>query len=331
MDHDKTPGSGLVLFSGGLDSILAVRLLQEQGLVVQAVHFTCPFYSSEWARKSAKSMGIKLHEIPVDDEYFRMVASPPSGYGANMNPCLDCKAYMLRRAETLRKGLDLDFLATGEVVGERPFSQTKPSLLRIEGLSGLEGKIVRPLSGRLLPPTEAEKAGLIKRSALHSISGRSRKPQAALARELEVREYPHPAGGCLLTDPEYSRRLREHLEQEGYVNWHMGELLRLGRHFRSRGAKIVVGRDKEDNDAILAIAERCGYPWLEVKGHPGPIVAIAQANPSLAVRRDAARLAVRYSDSPEGDAADVSYASPNIMTEIRSKPMGVEKTRELMV
>jgi tRNA-uridine 2-sulfurtransferase len=290
----------LVLFSGGLDSILVVRVLQEMGVNVRLIHFTSPFYSSEWARKSAKGLGKRLIEVPVGREYFRMVKHPDHGHGSGMNPCIDCKVYMLRRAERVRKELGMDFLATGEVVGERPMSQTKASLSAIEKSAGLAGRIVRPLSARILPGTEAEKNGLVKREMMYGISGRSRKPQIGLARSLGVRDYPAPAGGCLLTDPEYSRRLREQLEEEGSLSWETGELLKLGRHFRFNGIKIVVGRNREDNKSLEDVAGRMGLPVMEAVGVPGPVTVVVSKRPGKEVIGKAAGLTARYSDARKG-------------------------------
>jgi tRNA-specific 2-thiouridylase len=288
----------LVLFSGGLDSILTVKLLQEEGVSVRALHFTCPFYPNGWARRSACKLGIRRHEIPVDKAYFEMVARPPHGYGSQANPCIDCKVYMLRRAERLRRKLGLDFLATGEVVGERPMSQTRPSLIQTENLAGLSGKVVRPLSGGIMTPTQAEKEGLIKREGMLSISGRSRKPQMALARRFGIGEYPAPAGGCLLTDPEYARRIKEHISVEGRISWDEGELLKHGRHFRVSGVRVVVGRNEEDNESLLELGKRMILPHLEVGGHPGPLTLIVSRRPSVEVVEAAAGLTVRYSDAP---------------------------------
>jgi tRNA-specific 2-thiouridylase len=287
----------LVLFSGGLDSILAVKALQEQGIGAEAVHFTCPFYSSEWARRSAGALRIRLHEVSVDSAYFRLVAKPRRGYGSRMNPCIDCKAYMLRRAERLRGRLGLDFLATGEVVGERPFSQTRAAMMLVESEAGLVGRVLRPLSAGLLPPTLAESRGLVNRDRLLSLHGRSRKPQMALARRYGIMDYPAPAGGCLLTDPEYAGRLREHLRHEGSVSWEQAELLRHGRHFRLGRFKVVVGRNEQDNEAILGLAGRMGLVRLEVVGYPGPLTVIAgKGRVPGKVLEAAAGLTVRYSD-----------------------------------
>ena len=295
--HGAGKAGALVMFSGGLDSILAVKLLQEQGIRVESVHFTCPFYPGEWARKSAGMLRVRLHEVRVDAAYFRMVAKPRHGYGANMNPCIDCKAYMLRRAEMLRRRLGLDFVATGEVVGERPLSQTRPAMMLIESDAGLVGRVVRPLSARLLPQTVAESGGLVKRERLLSIHGRSRKKQMELARKYGIREYPAPAGGCLLTDPEYSRRLREHLRHEGSVSWEQAGLLRHGRHFRVGGFKVVVGRNEKDNGAILEIARKMGLLRMEVVDIPGPLTVVAgEGKVPGKVMELAAGLTVKYSD-----------------------------------
>jgi hypothetical protein len=296
----KRKARALVLFSGGLDSILTVKILRKQGISVEAVHFTCPFYSSEWARKGAKSLRLRIHKVPVDRAYFRIVARPRFGYGSQVNPCIDCKVYMLRRAERLRKKLGFDFLATGEVVGERPMSQTRGSLIKIEKEAGLSGRVVRPLSGRILAETHAEKKGLLNRKGLESISGRSRKRQMGLAKAFGIKAYPAPAGGCLLTDPEYAKKVRGHLDTRGRIDWDSGELLKFGRHFWKGMAKIVVGRNEGDNKEILRVARRMGLTVLEVVGIPGPTTVIEGGRPSGDVIDEAACLTARYSDAPKG-------------------------------
>jgi tRNA-specific 2-thiouridylase len=293
-------GSGtLLLFSGGLDSILAARVLQEQGVGVEAVHFISPFYSGEWARKAAKGLGIRLHEVPVDRAYFRMVVKPGHGYGSQMNPCIDCRIYMLRRAERLRRRLGLGFLATGEVVGERPLTQSRAAMMMEEKEAGLDGRVVRPLSGGLLPATLAEGRGLVRREGLPSLRGRSRKPQMRLARGYGIREYPAPSGGCLLTDPEYARRLKGFLRERGSLTWNEAELLKHGRHFQVGGARIVVGRNEGDNRALTGLARRMGLARLEVLGYPGPLtVILSRGRLRRGVVEAAAGLTARYSDFP---------------------------------
>jgi len=299
VQKNRKKAKALVLFSGGLDSILAVRLLEEQGIWVEAVHFTCPFYSSGWAGRSARKLGIRLHDVPVDRAYFRMLVKPSHGYGSQMNPCIDCKVYMLRRAERLRKRLGLDFLATGEVVGERPFSQTRQALMLVEREAGLAGGVVRPLSARLLPETRAESRRLLRGEAMLSMRGRTRRPQMELARRYGIREYPAPSGGCLLTDPEYARRLRGFLREGRGITWGEGELLRYGRHFGFEGSRIVVGRNEEDNGILLGLAKKMGLAMIEVVGHPGPLtVILSRGRLRKGVVEAAAGLTVRYSDAP---------------------------------
>lgn len=294
----RKAGSGaLLLFSGGLDSILAARVLEEEGVGVEAVHFTSPFYSEEWARRAADMLGVRLHELRVDRGYFRMLVRPSHGYGSQMNPCIDCRAYMLRRAEGLRRRLGLAFLATGEVVGERPLSQSRKAMAMAEKDAGVAGGVVRPLSGGLLPPTEAERRGAVRREGLLSLRGRSRRPQIALARRYGIGDYPDPSGGCLLTDPEYARRLRGFLREGWSLGWNEAELLKHGRHFRVEGARVVVGRSEEDNRALLALARRMGLARFEVVGCPGPLtVILSRGRPGKKAMEAAAGLTVRYSD-----------------------------------
>lgn len=294
----------LVLFSGGLDSILTIKLLQEQNIQVEAINFATPFSAGQsYVDKIARQFRIKAHKVKVDPAYFSMIRKPRHGYGANMNPCLDCKIYMLRRAAAFAKKHKFDFLATGEVVGERPFSQQRGMLFMIEKEAKLDGKIVRPLSGRLLPPTEAEKKGLIKRESLLTISGRNRTPQLELARKFDIKDFPTPGGGCLLTDPGFAHKLRDFLKHSKTFSWDDVTLLRLGRHFRLGKEKIIVGRRHEENIALKKIASKRKLPWMEVRGFMGP-VALVQGNSKQLIQK-AASLTVRYSDAPKGPAARV--------------------------
>lgn len=288
----------LVLFSGGLDSILTIRLLQKAGISVEAINFMTPFSAGQSCVDSiAKKFRVKVHKVKVDSNYFSMIRKPKHGYGANMNPCLDCKIYMFRRAAAFAKKRGFGFLATGEVVGERPFSQIKPLMFLIEREAGLDGKIVRPLSGKLLPPTEAEKKGLIKRENLLSISGRNRTPQLSLARKFGIKEFPSPGGGCLLTDPGFSRKLRDFLKHSRTFSWNDVSLLKLGRHFRLGNEKIIVGRRHEENLNLKSLASKQNLAWMEVSGFMGPVTVIQGKSKHLFQK--AASLTVRYSDAPK--------------------------------
>lgn len=238
------------LFSGGLDSILATKIVMAEGIDVVGVTFKSPFYSPDKAIIYAKQLGIELKIIEFGEEYLNLILNPPHGYGKNMNPCIDCHAYMFKKAGELMKELGASFIITGEVKGERPMSQNAVALSIVEKESGLIGKILRPLSAKLLPETEPEKLGYINREHLFAISGRSRKPQMELAKRFGIDKYPSPAGGCKLTDPEYSYKLKEIISHNEY-NIKNIKLLNIGRHFRlPSGKKLIVGRNKEENELL---------------------------------------------------------------------------------
>ena len=201
----------LGLLSGGLDSMLAVRLLQEQPqLRVEGVTFVTPFFGPEKARAAAAQLGITLHEIDITETHFAMLKNPKHGYGKNMNPCIDCHALMFREATKLLASLDLPgFVFSGEVLGQRPMSQNRRSLGIVARESGTPDVIVRPLSAKLLPPTQPELEGMVDRDMLMELEGRTRKPQMAQAKKWGITDFPNPGGGCLLTDPPFSRRLKD--------------------------------------------------------------------------------------------------------------------------
>ena len=221
------------LFSGGLDSQLAVAVIQKQGITVEGVNFTSPFFGAdERTQKAARHLGINLHLLPVGEEYITQVLrNPKYGYGKNMNPCIDCHAFMIRKAGDFMSEIGASFIITGEVLGQRPMSQNKSSLMTVEKLSGYRGYVVRPLSGKLLSPTIPEQEGWIERDKLLDISGRGRTRQIQLAEELGIKEYPSPAGGCLLTEANYARRLRIIMDSKEIPGQTELELLKLGRHF----------------------------------------------------------------------------------------------------
>ncbi|MEM2322087.1 MAG: hypothetical protein QW657_02630, partial [Candidatus Bathyarchaeia archaeon] len=223
----------LALVSGGLDSLLALRLILDQNIDVEAVHFMTPFFKCcDLVDRISKDFGIKLHVIFLGQEFLDIVANPRHGYGSQMNPCIDCRILMFRKAKELAEKIGADFLVTGEVLDERPFSQRLKAMLLIEREAGLEGKVLRPLSARLLPPTEAEREGWVDRGRLLAIRGRRRTPQIELAAKYGIKDYPNPSGGCLLTDPAFARRVRDHLNHEGKLTLDDAILLMTGRHFR---------------------------------------------------------------------------------------------------
>lgn len=240
--------------SGGLDSQLAVRVLERAGAYVETVCFTSPFFGSAQAEKASAALGIRLHVLDFTDDIVSLLSDPPHGFGGAMNPCIDCHAAMIRRAGEKMVSMGFDFVATGEVRGQRPMSQNSQSLLTVEKTSGLKGRLIRPLSALLLEPTIPETEGKIDRTRLLDISGRSRDRQIALAKEFSIVDYPSPAGGCKLTEESYSRRLADLMRHEGLSCRALLSLLHVGRRFRlPGGASVVLGRNGEEN-ALLASA-----------------------------------------------------------------------------
>lgn len=267
----------LALLSGGLDSTLAVKLILEQQIEVEAVSFvtvfcTCTSKGSSClvSQDAARKLGIKLKLFNVSREYLAVVKSPKHGYGSNMNPCIDCRIFMFKKAKEYMDEIGALFLVSGEVLGERPMSQRREAMKLIERDAELEGLILRPLSALLLEPTIAEQRGWVDRSRLLGIAGRSRKPQIRLAEELGVKDYPCPAGGCLLTDPGFARKIKD-LFTAGDANLNDIQLLKLGRHFRlSPELSVIVGRDEQENDKLESLIQEDDILFY-VEDIPGPL------------------------------------------------------------
>lgn len=240
----------LVLLSGGLDSILAVKLLQEQGIEVCAVNFRTNFCGPAKAYPAAEMLGVPLREVNIRQEFLSVLKNPRHGYGAGLNPCVDCHALMLKKAGQIMWAESFDFVATGEVLGQRPMSQHKAALDIVARESDLAGYLLRPLSAKLLEATLAEQDGRVDREKLLDISGRSRKRQMALAKQYGLNDYPTPAGGCALTQKGFSDRLGELMKQKPDFNPDDVDLVGLGRHFWFGATQIILGRDKEENEFL---------------------------------------------------------------------------------
>ncbi len=294
----------IALLSGGLDSTLAVLVMLKQGIEVTAVtfltHFGCDISDSSSCSKNpfpaAEKYGFTVKLCHLADKFIEIVKYPVFGHGKNMNPCIDCRILMLREAKDLMEMTGADFIVTGEVVGQRPMSQRRDTLNIIDREAGVKGYVVRPLSARILAVTEPERRGLVKREFLYGFNGRSRKPQMALAEEFDLTDYPAPAGGCLLTEPNFAFRLRELLSMTPDPSQRDLNLLRLGRHFRlSPGCKVVVGRDERENGAIEAVAgtDDCLF-MVEDTGSP---TALLSGDGSENFIHLAASLCARYSDA----------------------------------
>jgi len=290
----------LALLSGGLDSILATKLVLDQGIEVVAVTFILPVLSEkvDYAAKTAKRFGIPLIRVEAGDEYLDVIRNPKYGYGSGMNPCIDCRIYMLREAKKLAQEIEAQFIVTGDVLGERPMSQYRKALTLEEKEACLENLILRPLSAKLLPETIPEREGWVDRNTLLAISGKSRKPQIALAEKFGLQdEYPSPSGGCLLTNKEFASKVRDLFAHKKHATIRDIEVLRIGRHFRGASSKIVVGRNEAENRLLLELKNPEDYAF-EVPGCGSPITILegseTKSKESIEL---AARLTARYSDA----------------------------------
>lgn len=289
----------IVLFSGGLDSMLATKILQEQKIHIEGLFFASLFWNSERAKRAAERFGIKLNIIKLGDDYLKIIKKPRFSRGKGINSCLDCRIFMLKKANEFVKKKKFDLVATGEVLGQRPLTQNKKALEFTEKTSGLSGVLLRPLSARLLKPTKLEKEGKILTENFFDIQGRSRRRQMDMASRWGIREYPSPAGGCLLTDLEFSKRIRELFEKYPRCSANDIELLKLGRHFWINKTKIVVGRNEEENKKLEKLAGKKDI-LMELKKIPGPLVLIRGKSDKKILQR-AKDLIIRYARKADGD------------------------------
>jgi tRNA U34 2-thiouridine synthase MnmA/TrmU len=293
----------LALLSGGLDSTLAVKLVLDQGIDVEALNFVTPFCLCRkggcGASEVAKKFSIPLKIISVGEDYLKVVRNPKYGYGKNMNPCIDCRIFMLKKAKEYAEEIGASFIFTGEVLDERPMSQHRKALKIIEEETGLKGKILRPLSAKLLPKTEAEKMGWVDREKLLDIRGRSRKRQIGLAKEFGITDYPCPAGGCLLTYKEFASKLRDLFNHKKRVSLKDVQLLKFGRHFRFGKNKIIVGRNEAENKVLLQFKSAIDF-YFEAQGCGSPITLLQGPKTGKAIKK-AAELTAYYSDQKTGE------------------------------
>lgn len=307
--------------------MLAARLMQELDLELIALNVKSPFCLCDRQTSGgclhsaglvAKNLGIKLISNNVAEEMFEIVKHPKHGYGANMNPCIDCRILLFKKAKALLEKEGASFVITGEVLAQRPMSQHKQALKMIEEESGLEGLVLRPLSAKLLPETIPEKCGWVKRSKLLNFNGRSRKPQIELARNFNLKDYPCAAGGCLLTDPGFTRRMRDLLKY-GQLDLKAIELLKVGRHFRvSSQAKLVVGRDEKENSRIFDLAAEGDYLFApeDIKGP----TALGRGVFNQNLITLSCRIVLRYCDLNGNKTGAINYKrgleKPQIVSEV---------------
>ncbi len=329
----------LGMLSGGLDSSLAVKLILDQGINVMAVKFTSPFCQCDsggicHAARLAERLGIPYMTVAKGDDYLELVQHPKYGRGANMNVCLDCRIYMLDKAREIADELGAAFVFTGEVLDQRPMSQHRRALRLVEEESGLEGRLLRPLSAKLLPETEAERLGWVDRSKLLDISGRGRRRQMDLADERGLVDYPCPSGGCLLTSKEYSAKLRDHLLHSDHrLTTREVQVLKLGRHFRINGHKTVVGRHESENAMLLAYADEFACLLAPVSTEGPVCLTDADDGESLA---EVAAIVARYSDNKGSEVelnvcrrnggGETMLSSPAASNEVNRHRIGFEGT-----
>ncbi|RII28561.1 MAG: hypothetical protein CXR31_01385 [Geobacter sp.] len=291
----------LALLSGGLDSTLAVKVMLEQGIAVEALNFTSPFCTCTGKNAGCKSEAVRVAEefgIPIKvlhkgAEYLEIIRNPRHGYGKGMNPCIDCRIYLLRKAREYMATCGADFVITGEVLGQRPMSQRRDTLRVIERESGLEGLLLRPLSAKHFSPTIPEQEGWVDREKLLAIQGRSRKEQMQLADDLDVKNYPCPAGGCLLTEVSFVSKVRDVFDHSDQVNLRDCRLLKIGRHFRIGPlTKVLIGRNEADNQLLEGALQEgeVALRWNEGGSPLGVVTGVVEED----LVQTAARILLRY-------------------------------------
>lgn len=329
----------LALLSGGLDSLLAAKLILEQGIEVEGVNFltvfcTCtPHGRTCLASKSAADkLGIKLKVFEINKDFLEIVKNPKYGYGSNLNPCIDCRILIFKKAGEYMRKIGANFLVTGEVLDERPMSQRKEVMMLIERESGLEGLIVRPLSAKLLKMSIPEKKGWVDREKFLNIRGRSRKPQINLAKIFNINDYPCPAGGCRLTDPGFARRMKDLIKFKPDFTINDVNLLKVGRHFRiSDKAKLVVGRNEEENKKLLSFVQDTDFYFYPVKVN-GP-VGIGRGKFNFEEIYLACSVIARYSDRNGAERVEIVYKqkTDNIFKIIIVQPTSEEELEKIRI
>jgi tRNA U34 2-thiouridine synthase MnmA/TrmU len=333
----------LALISGGLDSLLAAKVIQEQGIHVEGVNFFTGFcvegHTHAIRKKDrakpkrnnalwvAEQLGIKLHIIDIVEEYKDVVFNPKYGYGAHLNPCLDCKIFMVRKAAEWIEEHGFDFVITGEVVGQRPKSQRKDTMPVVQRDSGIGDRLLRPLCAKNLPPTLPEREGWVDREKLFDFSGRSRKPQMALAAKYGFTDYAQPAGGCcFLTDEQYSVKLADLWKARGDRQYELDDilLLKVGRHIRpAPHYKLIVAREEGEGNFLQGYRKQ--YPHLRTVSHGGPFTLI-DGEPGEDDIALAARIVARYSQGKQADEVEVEYVdAQGVSHSLRVKPLAAHE------
>jgi len=321
----------LALFSGGLDSLLACKVVEKAGVPVQGVRFVTPFFGYDLLEQEVayrlrikEKYGIDVLLRDVSEQYLRMLAKPRHGYGKNFNPCVDCKIMLLRQATAMMAEIGASFIITGEVLGQRPMSQRRDTLRVIERDSGAERFLVRPLCAQHLPPSPAELSGLIDRDKLLAFHGRGRQSQIALAGQFGITDYQSPSGGCSLTDPNLAVRVARFYEKRGMATVNEARLLLVGRHFNlPSGGWLVVGRNEKENIFLEKLVQKDDRTLINTS-RPGPLGLLRNSDSDEETSL-AASIVVRYSKKdPQATAADVALARAGTISLLHAEPLADE-------
>ncbi|MEA3273276.1 MAG: tRNA 4-thiouridine(8) synthase ThiI [Patescibacteria group bacterium] len=299
----KTPKHALILFSGGLDSLLVARIMENLGFKITALIFQSCFFSPKVALDMTSKYNFKIITKNISKQQLEIVKCPRFGYGKNINPCLDCRLLMLKTAKKIARKEKFSIIVTGEVLGQRPMSQNRRAFTLIEKESGLENNILRPLSGKLLPKTIYERDGLINRNKLYEILGKNRQKQLGLLEKYKITEYPTPSGGCLLTDPEFSHRLKTLLQKNPNCKINDIQLLKQGRLFWDKKNLIVVGRDEADNQQLEKTYRKSTDVLMELVEYPGPLMLIrnfGNKKPTISKLKEVGKMLIRYCSKVKG-------------------------------
>lgn len=325
----KKQRKAVALISGGLDSMLAVRVIQEQGIHVEGINFFTGFcveghthavrkkHKDKQKRNNAlwvaEQLGIKLHIVDVVEEYKDILLNPVHGYGKNVNPCLDCKTFMVKKAVEWLKEHDFDFIITGEVVGQRPMSQRKETMPIVARDSGSADLLVRPLSAQQLPATLPEREGWLEREKMYDFTGRTRKPQMALAEQYGFDDYAQPAGGCcMLTDENYAVKLQDMWANRSTREYELDDIimLKMGRHFRlAPHLKIVIGREEGENNFMQGYKRQ--FVSIYPVSHPGALCLVDGEFKTDEELAQALALAARYSQGKNAPEVTLNVRQPD--------------------
>ncbi|HPO49049.1 MAG TPA: tRNA 4-thiouridine(8) synthase ThiI [Spirochaetota bacterium] len=304
----------ICLISGGLDSLIAIKMMQDQGVECVGINFVSPFFSNKMKDFAKNKFDFQYEEISVGEDFFSTIINPPNGHGSHMNPCIDCKIYMLKMAKSLLTKFDAGFIVTGEVLGQRPMSQQRMALARIEKQADLVGYLLRPLSALHLPITIPEQNGVVDREKLLDISGRSRKIQFDLAKKYGIEDFCTPAGGCLLAEELFAEKLKDLIENSQDAKLSDAEILKYGRHFRYKKNKIIVGRNNFENEKLIELKKEGDIVFFVPNcGSPATILQAPSDEDAIAF---AASLTAFYSDAKE-EVVCVEYGEPSKKIEVK--------------